>query len=159
MTELTPKQKRFVAEYLKDLNGKQAAIRSEYSAKTAEVQAARLLSNAKVQAAIAEAQAERAKRTNITNDRILQELAAIGFYDITDYANVEGNSVTIKDTLAIDKDKRAAIAGIKQTQAGIEVKMLDKLKALELMGRHNGMFKDTVTHEVEDLAALAELLK
>lgn len=69
---LTDKQSRFVDEYLVDLNAKQAAIRSGYSAKTAEFQASRLLRNGKVQAAVAEAMKARSKRTDITQDAVLE---------------------------------------------------------------------------------------
>lgn len=142
MASLTPKQQRFVAEYLVDLNGKQAAIRAGYSPKTAEAQAARLLSNVKVQDAVRDAMAKRERRTEVTADRVLRELAAIGFYDIADYAEINGGSVILKATADIPRDKRAAIAGIKETQSGVEVKMADKLKALELIGRHLGMYAD-----------------
>lgn len=73
MTELNKKQKLFVQEYLVDLNGKQAAIRAGYSPKTAEVQASRLLSLAKVAEVVSKAQAKRAERTEITADYVLQQ--------------------------------------------------------------------------------------
>lgn len=79
---LTDKQKRFVEEYLVDLNATQAAVRAGYSAKTAQEQSSRLLSNVMVQQAIREAQEARSQRTEITADRVLQELAKIGFADI-----------------------------------------------------------------------------
>lgn len=81
MAKLTAKQQRFVEEYLLDLNGKQAAIRAGYSRKTAEVQASRLLSNAKVAAAIAAAQAARSERTEITADMVLQHWWGIATAD------------------------------------------------------------------------------
>ena len=71
---LTPKQARFVEEYLVDLNATQAAIRAGYSAKTAEVQGSRLLGNVKVAAAIREAQEARSERTGITQDEVIQGL-------------------------------------------------------------------------------------
>src|SRR5688572_19699107 len=80
-SDLTPKQQLFVSEYLVDLNGKQAAIRAGYSPKTAEVQASRLLSLAKVKAAVSAAQGERSERTEITQDMVLQELWAIAMAD------------------------------------------------------------------------------
>ena len=74
MSRLTPLQGRFVDEYLTDLNGKQAAIRAGYSARSAEVTASRLLSNAKVAAAVAEAQSKIAERNEVTQDWIIAEL-------------------------------------------------------------------------------------
>lgn len=102
--ELTAKQVLFCEEYLIDLNATQAAIRAGYSEKTANEQGARLLANVSVQEKIAELKAARAKRTEITQDTVIQELAAV---------------------------------------AGAEVKGIraaDKLKALELLGKHLGMF-------------------
>ena len=71
MKKLTAKQKRFVAEYLIDLNATQAAIRAGYAEKSASVEGARLLANAKVAVAVAAAQAERSERTEITQDYVL----------------------------------------------------------------------------------------
>ena len=79
MAKLTAKQKRFRDEYLIDLNATQAAIRAGYSSKTANEQGARLLANVSVQEAIAKATAERSKRTGISQDRVIQELARIAF--------------------------------------------------------------------------------
>lgn len=79
---LTPKQQRFVEEYLIDLNATQAAIRAGYSAKTAKQQGQRLLTNVDVSQAVAEAQAKLSERTEITQDMVLRELAKIGFSDI-----------------------------------------------------------------------------
>ena len=86
MTEskLTARQAAFVAEYMIDLNAAAAARRAGYSARTAEAQASRLLANVKISAAIAEAQAARAKRTEITADRVLKEIGLIAFAPIGD---------------------------------------------------------------------------
>ena len=78
---LNDRQCRFVAEYLVDLNATQAAIRSGYSAATANQIGARLLANVKVAAAIAEAQAARSRRTEVTADRVVLELARVAFGD------------------------------------------------------------------------------
>jgi phage terminase small subunit len=79
---LNDKQARFVAEYLIDLNATQAAIRAGYSEATAYSQGQRLLKHVEVASAVANAQAQRSERTEITADRVLQELAKIGFSDI-----------------------------------------------------------------------------
>jgi phage terminase small subunit len=81
---LTPKQARFVDEYLIDLNATQAAIRAGYSAATALQQGPRLLGNVGVQAAISARQADRSERTEITQDRVLAELWAIATADPND---------------------------------------------------------------------------
>ncbi|WP_312588187.1 terminase small subunit [Comamonas terrigena] len=107
--ELTPKQERFVAEYLIDLNATQAAIRTGYSAKTAASQGARLLKQGGVARAVQAAQQARAMRTEITQDRVLQELARIAFFDIRRLYRADGS---MKDPCELDADTAAALASI-----------------------------------------------
>ena len=142
---MTEKQKIFADEYLIDLNGTRAYRVAYPSVKKDEVAAAaaaRLLKNVKVEAYIQKRMEERQKRTEITQDRVLEELAAIAFARATDYAEVKGECVRIKDTDALAEQQIRAIAGIKEGKYGIELKLNDKEKALELLGRHLGMFKD-----------------
>lgn len=142
---MTKKQKIFADEYLIDLNATRAykvAYPSVKNDETAASAAARLLRNVKVVAYIQERMQERQKRTEITQDRVLQELAAIAFAKATDYAEVKDRKVIIKDTKKLDEQQIRAISGIKEGKFGIEVKLGDKEKALELLGRHLGMFKD-----------------
>lgn len=193
MSELNEKVLTFCEEFIVDLNGTQAAIRAGYSAKTAHVQASRLLTNAKVQEKIAELQQLRSKRTAITADMVLNELAYVGFAKITDFLKVSEASVDVtkddpigdddgeddEDGLPVVTEKRffkmveifetekmpqaaiPAIASIKQGQKGIELKLHDKVKALELMGRHLGMFPTQVdvTSKGESLNAKTPVVK
>lgn len=139
---LTKKQKVFVEEYLIDLNATQAAIRAGYSPDTAQEQSSRLLSNVMVKAAVDKAMAERSRRTGVNADRVLLELAKIGFANITDVVDV--------DTAKIREDAKeedlACIQSIKikPTEYGTEreIKMYDKKAALVDIGKHLGMFKD-----------------
>ena len=142
---MTEKQTIFANEYLIDLNATRAyrvAYPSVKKDETAAAAATRMLRNVKVAAYIQERMRERQKRTEITQDRVLQELAAIAFAKATDYAEVENGQVIIKDTVNLDEQQVKAIAGIKEGKYGIELKLNDKEKALELLGRHLGMFKD-----------------
>ncbi len=107
--ELTPKQARFVAEYLIDLNATQAAVRAGYSARTAASQGARLLKHGGVARAVQAAQQARAVRTEITQDRVLQELARIAFFDIRRLYRADGS---MKDPCELDADTAAALASI-----------------------------------------------
>lgn len=153
---MTPKQERFCLEYMVDLNATQAAIRAGYSEATAEYQASRLLSNVKVKLKISELQAKQQERTEVTADMVIKELASIAFADIKDFAKITEhiaedengarayNAVSLALTDSIPLDKRKAIAGIKQGANGIEIKLNDKVKALELIGRHLAMFTDKV---------------
>lgn len=154
MAKLTAKQEIFVQEYLIDLNAAQAAIRAGYSSATAKEIGAENLTKPNIRARIDEALAERSRRTGINQDRVVQELARIGFFKATDAVNV--NSAKLKEN--ITDDDAAVIASVKvKTVSGDsfdsterEIKFADKLKALELLGKHLGMFKDKVEVSVID---------
>lgn len=142
---LTPKQEIFADEYLIDLNATRAykvAYPKVKKDETAAAAGARMLRNVKVAEYIQKRMDERSQRTEITQDMVLQELAKIGFANITDFVTIEGPYVKIKETASMPKDKLGVIAGIKEGANGIEIKLNDKEKALELIGRHLGMFKD-----------------
>ena len=144
---MTEKQKIFADEYLIDLNATRAYRKAYPSVKKDETAAqagSRMLRNVKVAEYIAERMQARQERTEITQDRVLEELAAIAFARATDYAEVKDDQVFIKDSAGLSENQIKAIAGIKPGKFGIEVKLNDKEKALELLGRHLGMFKDRV---------------
>ena len=148
MAKLTAKQQRFCDEYLIDLNATQAAIRAGYSAKTADQQGSRMLTNVKVQQEIAEKMAERSKRTGINQDRVLQEIAKLALVNIDDVVDLDTGRV--KETAT--KEDLACIQSIKikPTEFGTEreIKFYDKKGSLELVGKHLGMFKDKAEVEV-----------
>lgn len=161
---MTEKQKIFADEYLIDLNATRAYRKAYPSVKkdeTAAAAAARMLRNVKVAEYIQERMQERQKRTEITQDRVLEELAAIAFGKATDYATVKDGQVIVKNTEELDEQQIRAIAGIKEGKFGIEVKLNDKLKAIELIGRHLGMFKDKleVAGLEEEKKKLADILE
>ncbi|MDD3338444.1 MAG: terminase small subunit [Lachnospiraceae bacterium] len=142
---MTDKQKIFADEYLIDLNATRAyriAYPSVKKEATAAAAGARMLRNVKVEEYIQERMQERQKRTEVTQDRVVEELAAIAFARVTDYAEIYGGSVEIKDTEQLSEEQVRAIAGIKDGKFGIELKLNDKEKALELLGRHLGMWND-----------------
>ena len=156
--KLTPKQIRFVDEYLVDFNATQAAIRAGYSPKTAAAAAARLLRNVNIQAEIARRQKDLQRRTEVTQERVVKELARIAFANIADYIHLQtqtrtkddGTEVTYQtvmfnETQELSADQRAALAVVKQSVNGFELKLHDKIKALELLGRHIGMFNDKLS--------------
>lgn len=152
---LTPKQAQFVREYLIDLNATQAAIRCGYSAKTAYSQGQRLLKDVEVSAAVEEAMAKRAERTEITADRVLQELAKLGFADIRRIF-AGGNLLDPSD---LEDDIAAAVQSVEvitrrtpgeenQVEHVHKIKLADKIGALTQIGRHLGMFTDKVDANV-----------
>lgn len=149
MKDLNERQRCFVQEYLVDLNATQAAIRAGYSRKTARSLGQRLLTKADIQEAIQTAQDERSRRTGITQDRVLEELAAIGFAKATDYAEAAGDTATIRPTGELTPKQAAAIAGLEAGKYGVKLKLHDKVRALELLGRHLGMFASGNTGEAE----------
>lgn len=147
---MTEKQKIFADEYLIDLNATRA-YRAAYpnckKDETARANGSRILTNANVARYIAERMEERQRRTEITQDMVLQELAAIAFARATDYVSVRDGMVQVKDTDQLSDLQIAAITGIKETQNGIEVKLGSKEKTLELLGRHLGMWNDKINVE------------
>lgn len=112
MTALSAKQKRFVAEYLIDLNATQAAIRAGYSAKTATAQASRLLTNVKVQEELSKQQGKVAERLEITKDRIVAELAKIGFANMLDYMRAGPDGDPHLDFSQLTRDQAAALSEV-----------------------------------------------
>ena len=148
MAKLTAKQKRFVEEYLIDLNATQAAIRAGYSPKTANEQGNRLLTNVSVRTRVDQAMAERSKRTGISQDRVIMELARLAFVNPLNVINADDGSVrrdASEDDLAcIQSVKVKTMDGEKGSSEEREVKLNDKIKALELLGKHLGMFKDRI---------------
>lgn len=146
MARMTEKQKRFVEEYLIDLNATQAAIRAGYKVDNARQTATENLAKPYIAEAIEKALAERSRRTGINQDRVIQELAKIAFVNITDVVN--GDCEILPDA---DEADLAAIESVKvktiptkSGETGIEreVKLSSKLKALELLGKHLGMWND-----------------
>lgn len=182
--KLNGRQQLFVLEYLIDRNATQAAIRAGYSEKTAKQIGSRLLTNVDVAEEIQRLGTKTAAKLEITRESIMQELASVGFARASDFVRVETEpalklgihpitgevinvpggycqTVRITDTDELPEDKAAALAGIKQGANGIEVKLHDKVRALELLGKAVGMFDkaDGAQQGIEDLTPLVELLK
>jgi phage terminase small subunit len=158
---LTPKQELFVQEYLIDLNATQAAIRAGYSKRTAGAIGDENLRKPEIAAALAAAQQKRAERTEITQDRVLQELARIAFFDLRKLYREDGS---LKAMHELDDDAAAVLAGVDVVEmaGGAKIggdegvshvpmytkktKIPDKVAALGLAMRHLGMLKDKLEH-------------
>lgn len=133
-------------EYLIDLNATQAAIRAGYKAKNGQRASEighELLQKTQVSEAISEAIAERSKRTGINADRVLLELARIAFVNADDVINAK--DATLKEDAS--RDDLAAIQSVKVKSFGEdgterEIKLADKLKALDMLGRYLAMWND-----------------
>ena len=147
---MTVKQKIFIEEYLIDLNATQAAIRAGYSSDSAYSIGQENLKKPELRARIDQAMAERSRRTGINQDRVLRELARLAFVNPTDVINME--DATLKESS--DVDETAAIQSVKVKSFGEngierEIKMTDKLRALELLGKHLGMFQNNLNLNVQ----------
>lgn len=160
--KLTPKQKRFADEYLVDLNATRAYKEAGYSVKSdnaAAVEGYKLLRNPKVDCYIKDKMKAREKRTEITQDRVLKELAKIGFADIKDFLAFR----TAKTVVERDKETGEPIIDYSQiiemrdsddvdgsiiqevslnSKGVFTFKLYDKLAALDKLGKHLGMFID-----------------
>ena len=165
---MTAKQQTFVAEYLIDLNATQAAIRAGYSKKTARQVGQQNLSKLVISEAIAKATAERFQKLEITAEKVLQELARLGFFDPRKLFNADGSPKPLHE---LDDDTAMAVAGFEVAEVfegvgeqrksvGVlkKLKLADKGQNLERLGRHLKLFTDRVEHTVDPGKQLQELL-
>jgi phage terminase small subunit len=145
---MNDKQTRFVEEYMIDLNATQAAIRAGYSPRSASAQGAENLTKPYIAAEIARRQAEQSKRTGINTDRVLLELAKIGFANIADVVNLDEGTVregsSRDDTAAVQSVKVKRIPTDSGDIVEREIKMYDKTKALVELGKHVGLFDSKI---------------
>jgi len=183
VAELTPKQKRFVNEYLIDLNATQAAIRAGYSKKNAGKIGPELLGKTRIKVAIDKAIKAREERTKVTQDKVVKELAKLAFSNMKEFAVAIDKAIKAREERTkVTQDKvvkelaklafsnmkefaawgsdgihfieseelsdeaAACVAEIAQVDTkngtNIKFKLHDKKGALELLGRHLGMFVD-----------------
>lgn len=161
---ISEKAKKFAEEYLKDLNATQAAIRAGYAAGSAGVTGSKLLKSAKVKAIVDAGMKGRSDRTAITADGVLEELWRIAKSDLAKAFDEGGNLLPVHK---MPSEARAALAGIETEElfegqgderqiSGLsrKVKHWDKVKALELVGKHLGMWRDKVEVSGKDGEAL-----
>ena len=161
------RQIKFVEEYIKSLNATDAAIKAGYSEKTARSQGSRLLTNVDIQKAIQQAKAEREERTKIDADYVLKRLVEIDQMDVLDIMDDDGNVKPLRDWPKIWRQYISNIETISVDDGEgwlKKIKWPDKVKNLELLGRHVsvGAFKDKVEHsgklEIQSLSDLMDEL-
>jgi phage terminase small subunit len=141
--QLTPKQELFCHEYLIDFNATRSATEVGYSAKTAAEQGARLLTNVKIQQYLELLRKDDGDRLEVTRERIIKELAFIGFSRITDTVDFDCNGVSLKDSRCLDEAAIAPIESISSTvnKEGIvtvNMKRANKVAALEALANRFG---------------------
>ncbi|MDV4308915.1 terminase small subunit [Acinetobacter nosocomialis] len=167
MANLTPKQQRFVEEYLIDLNATQAAIRAGYSEKTANEIGAENLAKPSIAKAIQDALKERSERVQIDADYVLKRLVEIDQMDVLDIMDDDGNVKPLRDWPKIWRQYISNIETISMDDGEgwlKKIKWPDKVKNLELLGKHIsvGAFKDKVEHsgkfEIQSISDLMDEL-
>lgn len=155
----TPKQQRFIEEYPVDFNGTKAAERAGYSKKTAGQQASRLLKNVNVQAAIQKLVGKLSLTAGVTAERVLAEIAKVGFANLGDYFRISDEGEPYIDLSDLTEDQMAALQEItvedftdgrgdnSRDVRRVKIKMLDKLNALEKLGKNLALFVER--HRIE----------
>ena len=133
---MTPKQQRFIEEYLVDLNATQAALRAGYSAKTARTIAAENLAKPNIQARITALKQARSERTQIDADQVVQELARVAFAHMGQVATWGPDGVTLHASVELDEAAQAVIQEVSEGPYGIKVKLFNKLDALGKLFQH-----------------------
>lgn len=145
MAKLTAKQQRFIDEYLIDLNATQAAIRAGYSPSTAKDIGCQNLAKLNISEAIDKALAARSRRTGITQDRVLRELAKVAFVNANDVIDTDSATVrtdaTADDLACIQSVKVKVSESEMGSSSEREIKLYDKMRALEMLGKHLGIFE------------------
>ena len=153
------RDERFAREYVKDLNGEQAAIRAGYSAKSARSKASQLLTKVNVQALIAELTKKQADKLDLSAEKVLRELMLMGFSNMQDYVSVQKDGFAYVDLSKLTREQAAAIQEITtdsyvedaeddEGQEGsrvvtkVKFKLADKRGSLELLGKHLKLFVD-----------------
>lgn len=159
-TDLTSKQIRFCQEYIVDMNATQAAIRAGYSEKSAMEQGYQLLQKTPVRQKVDELKVAQQKRIEISADTILRELLRLATVDVTQAFDERG---WLKDLKDIPEDVRRAISGLEIQELfqgegedrhiiGVvrKLRFYDKIKPLELLGKHIKLFADRIEHSGPD---------
>jgi phage terminase small subunit len=154
MAKLSPKQARFVQEYLLDLNATQAAIRAGYSAKAAKEIGYRQLTKAHIAAEIEKAQSKRAERCEVTADWVIDELRKLACANMADYMKSTPEGGVVLDFAGLTRDQTAALSQVKVNGASVTFKLHDKRAALVDLGRYLGLFEkrkqqDVITVEAD----------
>lgn len=165
---LNDKQRAFCREYIIDFNQTQAAIRAGYAKKSANVTSSRLLTNANIQQEISRLVKERADRTDITADRVVEQLARIAFMDIktivdwgveernvddgVEFKEINGKTEAFKkyrkEPYEYVRPKNPAevdgtlIQAVKMGKHGFIIEIPDRMRALEMLAKHTGVFDD-----------------
>lgn len=142
--ELTEKQKLFIKEYLVDLNQGAAARRAGYAPGCSRQTGRQNMQNPQIRAEVRKALKRRAKRVEVQADQVLKDLAEIAHLDKSVAYRVRDGVLHVTDTDLLPEPVRRCISEIAQTQYGVRIRFDDRVKALELLGRHLALFTDNL---------------
>lgn len=156
---LTEQQAKFARAYVRLGVAEQAALEAGYAPDTARKQASRILEMPQVKAEVERLQALATERAVVSAAEVLQELALVGFADLSEFVEWGPDGVRIKDSEAIDPVRRRAIVEVSESKFGVKIKLADKIAALDRLGKHLGLFVDKVEHsgKVETIAPVVNL--
>lgn len=142
------RRKRFVSAYLKDFNATRAAIEAGYSENSAEMAGSRMMRNDKVQEAIKAASEKLCKKAEIKVEELVFELKNIALNDMRDVVEWGPGGVVLKRSSDLTPDVARTVSEVSESKnkegSTYKIKTHDKLKAIEMIGRHLGMWKDQV---------------
>jgi phage terminase small subunit len=163
MHGLSNKQKEFVNQYLIDFNAKQACLRAGYSEKGAQTQGSVLLANPKVNAAIRLKTKEKEGFFDVKKNDVINELAIIAFSDLRDVASWGSGRFDLKDSDTLHRRQSSSVKkvtfkqvdGEKSSSVTMGIELHDKMKALELIGKHLGLFDIIDTDDLEQVVRIA----
>lgn len=147
--KLNSRQELFAREYVVDYNATQAAIRAGYAPSGAEANGSKLTRLDKVRDLISKFQKEKAEMAQVDAQQVIAGLTKIAFADHREMYDEDGRML---DPAKFPGSIAAAVAGVEQTKFGLRVKLNDRLRALELLGKHLGMFVDRVQTDVRAVA-------
>ena len=150
MAKLTPKRAAFCREYLRDLCATQAALRAGFAEAGARTEGARLLANADIQAEVSRLMAERSARVEVSADDVVRELLRIARGDMRELATWGPDGVRLKPSGEIPDDAAMMVESVAEGPHGVRIKTKPAVRALELLGRHCGMFHDRMTVDSPD---------
>lgn len=162
MRPMTPKEERFIAEYLVDLNGSAAAVRAGYTPRNARTTAQEILARPHIAEAIEKAKAKRLNRIEMTQDQVIEELSLLAFSDVTHYVIDDSGNVQL--TASAPTGAQRALQSVKRrtivsgsgenarTVHEVEIKLWDKIAPLMRAGRHLDVhgFSDRIEHTGKD---------
>ncbi len=165
---MTEQRKRFADKYFETLNGTQSAIYAGFSEDAARSYASQLLDDVEVQEYLQKLRVEYQLKTGVTKERLIEEYKKIAFFDIREIYDIDGGLINVKQ---LDDNSAGAIAGIKSTEAwdiddngdkviigtNKEVKIFDKIRALQDLGKHLGIFEKDNSQKVASMVTIFKL--